>query len=80
MNEEQVRALMLFLNAGVKVLSARLILILTLFLGFSLFAWSMADPTHERIAIATLFSVLVFLPVIRADSKAVEARKAVEGE
>jgi hypothetical protein len=80
MNEEQVRALMLFLNVGMKVLSARVVLILTLLLCFSLFCWAMYLPDQNRIAAATIFAVLVFLPVIRSDMKAGEGRKPLEGE
>ena len=80
MNELQVKALMMFINAGMKILSTRIILGITLLLVFSLFAWAMLEPTHERIGIATIFALFVFLPVIRADSRESETKKATEGE
>ena len=59
---------MLYVSIGLKVLSARLVLLLALLLTFGLFAWSMAQPTYERIACATLFALLIFLPACRIDA------------
>lgn len=67
MDAEKLRAVMLFVSAGIRALSARAVLLLTLLLVFSLFCWAMYLPTWERIAAATIFAVLVFLPVIRMD-------------
>jgi len=75
MNEQQVKALLVMINAGMRILSIRIVLGLTLLLAFTLFAWAMYYPTNERIIVATVFAVLVFLPVIRADSKDVESKK-----
>ena len=80
MNEQQVKALLVFINVGMKVLAIRIVLGITLLLVFSLFAWAMYAPTNERLLAATIFAVLVFLPVIRADSKATDEKKAIEGE
>jgi len=80
MNEQQVKALLVFINVGMKVLSTRIMLFVTLLLSFALFAWTMYCPTNERIFASTLFAVLVFLPVIRADSKASDEKKAIGGE
>ena len=79
MNDANARALVTFLAVGMRVLSARLVLIVALFMSFGLFAWAMWLPTTERIGAATIFTMLVFLPAIRADSKANEA-KALQGE
>jgi hypothetical protein len=80
MDEKQVRAIMLFIAAGTKVLSARLVLMLALFMTFGLFVWAMYLPTPERIGAATLFTLLVFLPSIKADTKQHEATKQTQGE
>jgi|APFre7841882630_1041343.scaffolds.fasta_scaffold619025_1 hypothetical protein len=80
MNESQVKALLLFINAGTKVLSARVLLFVTLFLTFSLFCWALYLPGYERITTAVAFAVLVFLPVIRVDQKSNQAGNIIEGE
>ena len=79
MDDLQARALVSFIGSGMRVLSARLVLLVTLVMAFALFCWAMMLPDHERIATATIFTVLVFLPAIRSDSKQNEA-KAMQGE
>ena len=79
MDDVNAKALVMFIGAGMRVLSARLILVAALLMVFGLFCWTMYWPTYERIATATLFSLLVFLPAIRADAKESEA-KARQGE
>ena len=79
MEQEQMKALVLFIGAGMKILSVRLVLLLTLAMTFALFVWAMYLPGPERIAAAGIFTVLVFLPVIRADMRQNE-RSAVQGE
>ena len=80
MNEEQVRALVLFINTGVKVLSARILLFVVLLLTFALFGYVMFEPTYERIVLATIFAVLVYLPVVRTDLRTIDSRKTIEGD
>lgn len=79
MDENQVRSLVLFINAGVKILSARILLFLALLLTFALFGFVMFYPTYERILLATIFAILIFLPVVRTDIKTIESRKTIEG-
>lgn len=77
------RVILLYINVGLKVLSARLMTLLALFLVFSLFAWVMATPDIQRIVIAGLFAVLVFLPLILLDNATRKDRAAItpkEGE
>lgn len=69
MNEEEVKALILMINAGMKVLSMRVVLLLTLLLTAALFAWCLYLPGPYRLGAAAAFAVLVFLPVIRRESK-----------
>jgi hypothetical protein len=64
-----VAFLLKFLNAGIRVLSSRLLLIVTLLLTFSLFAWTMIQPDYWRLATASIFAIAVFLPIRATDSK-----------
>jgi hypothetical protein len=57
MNNETVLALALSL------LSARVIMILSLLGGFSLFAWAVYEPDALRILAASLYAVLVHMPI-----------------
>ena len=75
MNEE-TKLLVLYIRVGLTVLSARLVLLLALALTFGLFAWAMYLPGYERIAVATLFALLIFLPATRIDA-AQSANRAV---
>ena len=79
-DQEKLNFLLQFIAAGTRVLSARLALFSALGLAFSLFAWAMYMPGDYRLATATLFAVLVFLPVLRLDSKSEADRKAIQGE
>ena len=79
MSGNEARAVLLFIGVGMKILSARIMLLLALLMTFGLFCWAMVLPDYNRIAAATIFTVLVFLPTIRADSKQNEA-KASQGE
>ena len=72
--------LLLYISTGLRVLSARLVLLITLLLTFGLFAWAMALPNYERIGIASVFALLVFLPVIRLDSGHKKERAVVAPE
>ena len=71
---DQIKAMFLFIAVGTRVLSARVVLILAMLLAFSLFAWALAMPGWERIAAATIFAVLVFLPATRVDAGQSKAR------
>jgi hypothetical protein len=66
---QQTQVLLLYIRVGIAVLSARIVMLLALVLAFGLFAWAMAAPTYERIACATLFAILIFLPSVRLDAR-----------
>lgn len=68
MNEDYA-FLLKFLNNGMRILSTRLLLIVTLLMVFGLFVWCMIQPDYWRIGAATIFAVLVFLPIRAIDSK-----------
>ena len=67
---EQTRFLLQFIAAGIKVLSARVSMLLALTLTFILFAWAMAQPDVWRFAGATVFAILIFLPAVWLDVRA----------
>lgn len=67
--DNDVAFLLKFLASGTRVLSSRILLILTLLLTFGLFIWAMLQPTYERILTATIFAILVFLPIRAIDAK-----------
>ncbi len=74
MDQKQIQVLLLYVAVGLRVL------LIALSLTFSLFAWAMYWPTGERIACATIFGVLVFIPVIRMDMKLKHDRAIVAPE
>jgi hypothetical protein len=65
---DQAKVVLLYISVGMRVLSARVVLLLAMLLTFALFAWAMAVPGWERISAATVFAVLVFLPATRIDA------------
>ena len=73
---QATKVMLLYIRVGLQVLSARLVLLLALALAFGLFAWAMWLPGWERIATATIFAVLIFLPATRIDA-AQSASRAV---
>lgn len=58
----------LYISVGMRVLNSRAVLLIAMLLTFSLFVWTMYAPTWERIAAATIFAVLIFLPATRVDA------------
>ena len=69
MNEQQVKILLAYLNVGMKVLSARIMLFLAMLLTFVMFVWVMQLPGPYRLGTAVAFAVLVFLPTLSLDKK-----------
>lgn len=47
------------------VLADRVLLVVSLFLNFALFAYCIAYPDYLRFATAGLFSITVFIPVLK---------------
>lgn len=68
MNEQDISFLLKFIAAGTKILSARFAMIFTMLLTFALFSWVMYAPDYWRLGAATIFALLVFIPVIRLDA------------
>jgi hypothetical protein len=76
----QIKTLLLYIRVGLQVLSARLVLLVALALTFVLFCWAMYLPDYPRIAAATIFAVLVFLPATRIDAKMTKDRAVITPE
>ena len=68
MESKEIEFLLHFINAGVKVLSLRIAMFLTLIMTFALFMLVMWSPDYWRLGGAVAFALLVFLPVVRQDS------------
>ena len=75
---DEIRFLLRFIAAGKEVLAARVALFITLILTFILFGYVMIQPDYWRLGGATLFAILVFLPVIRLESRQMKEMKNVE--
>jgi hypothetical protein len=71
------KTLLLYIRVGVAVLTARLVLLLAMALTFGLFAWAMYLPGYERIAAATIFAILVFIPATRVDAAQSTSRDVI---
>lgn len=63
------RTMATWIYFGMSVLSARLLLLLTVLLTFSLFAWSAYKESYQSLWVAGVFGVLVFIPVLSMDRK-----------
>ena len=70
------QTLILYIRTGLAVLSARLVVLLAMLLTAAMYAAALTFPSWERIAAATLFGILVFLPATRIDA-AQSASRAV---
>ena len=78
MDSKQMQVLVLWISVGLKVLTARLVLLLALAMVFGLFCYAAYWPTWERIAGVTLFAILVFLPIVKLDSNQAANRAIVD--
>ena len=77
---ERTEVLLLYITTGLRVLSARVVLLLALALTFSLFAWAMYMPDYNRIGCATIFAILIFLPATRVDARVSGDRAVISPE
>jgi hypothetical protein len=77
---KQMQVLVLWISTGLKVLSARLVLLVTLAMVFGLFCWAMWNPNYFTIGCAALFAILVFLPIIKLDVKQGTDRSVINPE
>ena len=58
----------LIIEAMFKVLSDRITIFVALFLNFTLFAYAVWQPDYIRLAVAGLFSITVFIPVLKTSN------------
>ena len=78
MDAKQLQLLTVWVSVGLKVLSARLVLMLALFMAFGLFCWAMWNANYFTIGCAAAFAVLVYLPIIKMDGKQSAGRSIVD--
>ena len=70
----------MILQALMQILADRMILLLSLFLTFSLFCWAMYEPENNRLILAFSFALTVFLPCLftyQGGKKVGEQRAAI---
>lgn len=69
---------------ALRVLSERVLTLLSMIMTFALAAWQMYEPTYQRGAMAAFFAVAVFLPCIlhdrRRDNDKVQTKDREEAE
>jgi len=75
MKPEEIAALVRFGQIGLRTLSQRVLTVIGMLACIGLFAYALWLPTWERAAIASLFAVLVYWPLIR-----IELRKSTQQE
>lgn len=80
MEGKEIEFLLHFINNGLKVLSMRLAMFVTLLMTFALFMLVMWSPDYWRLGGAIAFALLVFLPVVRQDSQARKEGGIPKGE
>jgi len=64
MGPEQLAGLVRFAKAGVWMLSSRILIILAMLFAAGLAGYAMLEPTQLRVAMATLFAVIVYVPTL----------------
>ena len=75
-DQDQVKLLLAYIDVGMKVLSIRIALFVSMLLTFALFVWAMQLPGPFRLGTAVAFAVLVFLPTLSLDKKEKRHEKA----
>ena len=74
------RIAMMFIATGLKVLSARVLLILAMIMVFALSCAAMYDPSWIRLATVAVFGLIVFWPICRLDRSLSQERASVAPE
>jgi hypothetical protein len=69
MDAEVLAALVRYVRTGLIVIQTRIMVLIGLLLCAGGTAWTLYEPTWERVAASALFPILVFWPIIRLEKK-----------
>jgi len=69
MDAEVLAALVRYVKTGLIVIQTRIMVLIGLLLCAGGTAWTLYEPTWERVAASALFPILVFWPIIRLEKK-----------
>jgi spore maturation protein SpmB len=62
-----IAAVLKIVRVAMEVISTRLLTMLSMGMSFGLAAWTMYQPSWERMAMASFFAVCVYLPCINIE-------------
>jgi hypothetical protein len=69
MDAEVLAALVRYVKTGLIVIQTRIMVLIGLLMCAGGTAWTLYEPTWERVAASALFPILVFWPIIRLEKK-----------
>jgi len=69
MEADVLKVLIKYVKVGVVVIQTRILALIGLLLCAGATAWTLAEPSWERVAASSLFAVLAYWPVIRLERK-----------
>ena len=69
MDADVLAALVRYVKVGLVVIQTRIMILIGLLLCAGATAWTLSDPTWERVAASALFPILVFWPVIKLEKQ-----------
>jgi hypothetical protein len=67
MDAQVLAALVRYVKVGLVILNTRIMILIGMLLCAGSTAWTLFDPTWERVVSTALFAMLVFWPVIRLE-------------
>jgi hypothetical protein len=76
-NFDDATLVLTYIRVGMKVLSARVLMVLAMLMVFGLTCAAMWVPTYERIGLVALFGVIVFWPICKMDRRLAADRALV---
>ena len=71
------RIAMMFISTGLRVLSARVLVVIGMVMMFMLAGAAMWDPTYIRLGTVAVFGVIVFWPICKIDRGTAKDRAIV---
>jgi len=75
MDADILAALVKYVKVGMIVINTRILALIGLLLCAGATAWTLADPTWERVAASALFAILAYWPIIRLEKGADHGRQ-----